>query len=49
MHENKIIFCFFLCFLKREINLKILDFFWIILEIFQRKLGILILNLYLTV
>jgi hypothetical protein len=27
MHENKIFFCFFLCFLKREINLKVLRFF----------------------
>jgi hypothetical protein len=27
MYEKKYFFCFFLCFLKREINLKVLRFF----------------------
>jgi len=47
MHENKIFFVF----LKEEFNLKFLRFFLnfqIILEMFQRKPGILILDLYLT-
>jgi hypothetical protein len=41
MHENKIFFLF----LKREINLKVLNFF----EIFQKKSGISIPDLYFTV
>jgi hypothetical protein len=45
MHENKM---FFFCLLKKEINLKILRFFFNFLEIFWRKPGILIANLYLT-
>jgi len=44
MHENKTFF-FYFCFLKREINLKVLNF---VLEIFRRKPGISILDLYLT-
>jgi len=49
MHENKKDFCFFL----REISLKVvkffLNFFEIVLEIFRRKLNILIPDLYLIV
>jgi hypothetical protein len=40
MHENKILF---FCFLRREIDLKVLK-----LEMFWRKLGILIPDQYLT-
>jgi len=48
MHENKIFLSFF-CLLKREINLNILRFvFNFFLEIFWRKPGILISDMYLT-
>jgi len=47
IHENK---TFFFCFLKGEINSKVLRFFFKnILEIFRKKLSILISDLYLTV
>jgi len=52
MHENKIYFFVIFCFLKGEINFKVLRFFLIynfLKEMFQKKPGILILNLNLIV